>query len=177
MTLFNKTSLQPGFSMVGPLTFSPPLSRQTDADWMLLAFLEALRGAGSTNPNPAVGCVIVDAEGREISRGFTQPYRDIHAERHAFQQMTAVGKSLAGVHDSADDRGNDRHNDRVKDQIYDRLVGATAYVTLEPCSHQGHQPPCVDLFFRIRNFARGNRYSGCKRPGERNGNSKINCRR
>jgi diaminohydroxyphosphoribosylaminopyrimidine deaminase/5-amino-6-(5-phosphoribosylamino)uracil reductase len=89
---------------------------KTDAEWMLEAFAEATRGAGFTNPNPSVGCVIVK-NGIEISRGFTEPYRGRHAERVAI--------------------------DRIKD--HSALKDATVYVTLEPCSHQGHQGPCSEL--------------------------------
>jgi diaminohydroxyphosphoribosylaminopyrimidine deaminase/5-amino-6-(5-phosphoribosylamino)uracil reductase len=79
------------------------------------AFDESLRGVGITNPNPAVGCVIVK-DGRAVGRGFTQRWGGKHAERMA----------LASVEDRRD------------------LVGATAYVTLEPCAHHGRQPPCAD---------------------------------
>jgi diaminohydroxyphosphoribosylaminopyrimidine deaminase/5-amino-6-(5-phosphoribosylamino)uracil reductase len=84
---------------------------------MLEALKESFSGIGLTSPNPSVGCVLVDREGKEISRGHTQPFPGIHAERSAFSKIT----------DPA------------------RLDGATAYVTLEPCSHFGNQPPCADL--------------------------------
>jgi diaminohydroxyphosphoribosylaminopyrimidine deaminase/5-amino-6-(5-phosphoribosylamino)uracil reductase len=93
----------------------PPAGAEADLHWMQDAFDESLRGVGITNPNPAVGCVIVK-DGRAVGRGFTQRYGGSHAERMA----------LASVVDPRD------------------LVGATAYVTLEPCAHHGRQPPCVD---------------------------------
>ena len=80
------------------------------------AFKESLKGAGIASPNPAVGCVIVK-DGVELARGHTQAYGGRHAEREAF----------ALVKNPAD------------------LQGATVYVTLEPCSHFGHQPPCSAL--------------------------------
>ncbi len=70
------------------------------------------RGMGQTWPNPAVGCVIVNA-GRIVGRGVTQAGGRPHAETVALAQ--------AG----------------------DRARGATAYVTLEPCAHQGQTPPCA----------------------------------
>ena len=73
----------------------------------------AARGLGRTWPNPAVGCVIVQA-GRIVGRGWTQPGGRPHAERMALAQAGLMAH------------------------------GATAYVTLEPCAHHGHTPPCTD---------------------------------
>ncbi len=71
---------------------------------------------GFVEPNPAVGCVI--ARGDEIiAEGWHQRFGQLHAEREA----------LADCHR----RGNDPR-------------GATMYVTLEPCSHTGKQPPCSE---------------------------------
>ena len=69
-----------------------------------------------TSPNPWVGCVLVTADGRTFE-GATEPPGQRHAERVALDAATAAG---------ADTRG------------------ATAYVTLEPCSHHGRTPPCAD---------------------------------
>ncbi|MEO1331256.1 MAG: bifunctional diaminohydroxyphosphoribosylaminopyrimidine deaminase/5-amino-6-(5-phosphoribosylamino)uracil reductase RibD [Pseudomonadota bacterium] len=77
----------------------------------------ARRGLGLTWPNPSVGCVLVrpDAQGgRLIARAVTQQGGRPHAEAAA----------LAEAGDAA--------------------RGATAYVTLEPCAHQGATPPCAD---------------------------------
>jgi diaminohydroxyphosphoribosylaminopyrimidine deaminase / 5-amino-6-(5-phosphoribosylamino)uracil reductase len=73
----------------------------------------ARRGLGNTWPNPAVGCVLVNA-GRVVGRGWTQPGGRPHAETEAL--------SRAGP----------------------RARGATAYVSLEPCSHRGQTPPCAE---------------------------------
>jgi len=97
----------------------------SDRYWMLEAFQESMKGIGITNPNPAVGCVIIDSNGQEISRGHTQAYRGLHAERSALNKLDTITAS-------------------------DQLNGATAYVTLEPCSHFGNQPPCVDLFLNSK---------------------------
>jgi len=74
------------------------------------------RGLGWTSPNPAVGAVLV-RDGRVIGEGWHRRHGDLHAEREALAD--------------AERRGNDP-------------VGATAYVTLEPCAHAGSQPPCAD---------------------------------
>lgn len=88
---------------------------QFDARMMRLALTTAARGLGTTAPNPSVGAVIADPKSKEIiARGWTAPGGRPHAE------IEALAK--AGP----------------------RARGATLYVTLEPCSHTGQTPPCVD---------------------------------
>ena len=70
-----------------------------------------------SSPNPRVGCVLVDAQGRVIGQGFTQQAGGPHAEVMALRDAAAQG-----------------HGTR----------GATAYVTLEPCAHHGRTGPCCD---------------------------------
>lgn len=70
-----------------------------------------------SNPNPRVGCVIVSPDGRVIGEGHTQAAGGPHAEVMALRMAQREG-----------------HDTR----------GATAYVTLEPCSHHGRTPPCCD---------------------------------
>ena len=94
-----------------------------DGRFMRCAMALAARGLGRTWPNPAVGCVIVaagpDGRPRAVGRGWTQPGGRPHAEAEALARTRAlVGAS--------------------------GLAGATAYVTLEPCSHHGRTPPCAD---------------------------------
>jgi len=82
--------------------------------WMQLAIELANDIKGSTYPNPPVGAIIVK-DGKEISRGATQPAGGPHAEAVAI--------------DLADDT---------------LLLGSDLFVTLEPCVHFGRTPPCVD---------------------------------
>lgn len=86
-----------------------------DILFMRQAMQLAQRGEGAVNPNPLVGALVV-RDGRVIAQGYHARYGDLHAERNAFRD--------------ADARGIDCH-------------GATMYVTLEPCCHHGHQPPCT----------------------------------
>ena len=72
---------------------------------------------GLSEPNPRVGCVITAADGRVIGRGHTQQAGGAHAEVMALRDVLARGESAHG---------------------------ATAHVTLEPCSHHGRTPPCCD---------------------------------
>ncbi len=84
-----------------------------DERYMALALGLARRGLGRVWPNPAVGCVIVDPAGHVIGRGWTQDGGRPHAETEALRE--------AGT----------------------KARGATAYVSLEPCSHQGKTGPCA----------------------------------
>jgi diaminohydroxyphosphoribosylaminopyrimidine deaminase/5-amino-6-(5-phosphoribosylamino)uracil reductase len=74
----------------------------------------------TTTPNPRVGCVIARS-GTVIGEGWTQPPGQAHAEVQALKD--------------AESRGQD-------------VRGATAYVTLEPCSHYGRTPPCADALVK-----------------------------
>lgn len=86
----------------------------TDVVHMTRALELAARGLYSTPPNPSVGCVLLDASGSMAGEGWHRRTGEAHAEVLA---LRAAG---------------------------DRARGATAYVTLEPCSHQGRTPPCAE---------------------------------
>ncbi|ERL56527.1 bifunctional diaminohydroxyphosphoribosylaminopyrimidine deaminase/5-amino-6-(5-phosphoribosylamino)uracil reductase RibD [Psychrobacter aquaticus] len=83
-----------------------------DRYFMMLAIEQAKQGLYTTRPNPAVGCVIVQAD-KVVGQGFHPKAGEPHAEVFALREAGA------------------------------RAVGATAYVTLEPCSHTGRTPPCA----------------------------------
>jgi diaminohydroxyphosphoribosylaminopyrimidine deaminase / 5-amino-6-(5-phosphoribosylamino)uracil reductase len=68
-------------------------------------------------PNPAVGCVIASPNGTVLGQGHTQLAGGPHAEVMALRDAQTKGHSVEG---------------------------ATAYVTLEPCSHHGRTGPCCD---------------------------------
>ena len=70
-----------------------------------------------SNPNPRVGCVITSRTGEIVGKGSTQRAGGPHAEIMALRDAQARGQDLQG---------------------------ATAYVTLEPCSHHGRTGPCCD---------------------------------
>jgi diaminohydroxyphosphoribosylaminopyrimidine deaminase/5-amino-6-(5-phosphoribosylamino)uracil reductase len=72
---------------------------------------------GLSDPNPRVGCVITDAAGVVLGAGHTQQAGGPHAEVMALRAAAAAGRDVPG---------------------------ATANVTLEPCSHHGRTPPCCD---------------------------------
>lgn len=84
--------------------------------YMQMCFELALLGKGNVSPNPMVGCVVLDKYGNIISKGYHKKYGENHAERNALLKL--------------------RNNE---------AEGGTLYVNLEPCSHFGKTPPCVDL--------------------------------
>lgn len=69
-------------------------------------------GLGTTSPNPPVGCVILDPQGRIAGEGYHERKGEAHAETQA---LAAAGTDAEG---------------------------GTAVVTLEPCNHYGRTPPC-----------------------------------
>ena len=91
-------------------------SEPDDIFWMRRALALAESVLYTTAPNPRVGCVIV-RDGRVLGEGATQPPGGPHAEVCALRDAQARQESV---------------------------LGATMYVTLEPCSHFGRTPPCVD---------------------------------
>ncbi len=82
--------------------------------FMLRAIELAKEGVGKVNPNPLVGAVIV-RDGEILSEGYHARYGELHAERHAFSRL----------------------------ENPEAARGSQMYVTLEPCCHQGKQPPCT----------------------------------
>jgi len=100
----------------GILDWGSTVLLENDIEAMRAALAQAARGLYSTTPNPRVGCVIV-RDGVLLGQGYTQPAGQAHAEVQALRDAASRGADLRG---------------------------ATAYVTLEPCSHMGRTPPCCD---------------------------------
>ncbi len=88
-------------------------SLKTPESVMHHALQLAAQGAGFVEPNPMVGAVVVDDNLQLLGEGYHHRFGGPHAEVHALKQ--------AG----------------------ERARGATLYVTLEPCCHQGKTPPCT----------------------------------
>ena len=81
---------------------------------MHLALQEAKKGIGWVEPNPPVGCVILDSDYNFLSSSYHEKYGMEHAEVNALKKI------------------KDKKN----------LKGAHIFVTLEPCHHTGKTPPC-----------------------------------
>lgn len=86
----------------------------TDESFMRIALDLARQGEGSVEPNPMVGCVIV-RDGTIVGEGYHRRFGGPHAEIEALHSLSSL----------------------------DQARGATLYVTLEPCAHQGKTPPCA----------------------------------
>ncbi|HWX96711.1 MAG TPA: bifunctional diaminohydroxyphosphoribosylaminopyrimidine deaminase/5-amino-6-(5-phosphoribosylamino)uracil reductase RibD [Solirubrobacteraceae bacterium] len=90
----------------------------TDKAHLARAIELARRGAGSVKPNPIVGAVVARA-GETLGEGWHQEFGGAHAEVNAIE--------ACGLED---------------------LSGATLYVSLEPCCHEGKTPPCTDAILQ-----------------------------
>jgi diaminohydroxyphosphoribosylaminopyrimidine deaminase / 5-amino-6-(5-phosphoribosylamino)uracil reductase len=91
------------------------MSTAIDAGFMAMALKLAEKGMYTTDPNPRVGCVLVK-QGQVVAEGWHHRAGQAHAEIDALTQL--IDPELAR--------------------------GATAYVTLEPCSHHGRTGPCSE---------------------------------
>ena len=92
------------------------VSAELDRRLMAAALRIGRRNLGRTHPNPAVGAIVArveDGNAIVVGRGWTAPGGRPHAETVALEQ--------AG----------------------EAACGATVYVTLEPCAHDGKTPPCA----------------------------------
>ena len=89
-----------------------------DSYWMSRALEYAGRGQGLVEPNPMVGCVLVEDD-EMLSSGYHRFFGGPHAEVEALESCDP-----------------------------NRVSKSILYVTLEPCSHFGKTPPCVDLILR-----------------------------
>ncbi|MEM8757130.1 MAG: bifunctional diaminohydroxyphosphoribosylaminopyrimidine deaminase/5-amino-6-(5-phosphoribosylamino)uracil reductase RibD [Planctomycetota bacterium] len=89
-----------------------------DLDQLMLdrAAAAAWRAVGLVEPGVPVGCVIARGD-QVVAIGHHRRFGDLHAEREALRAAEQLGRDVRG---------------------------ATMYVTLEPCRHQGKQPPCTD---------------------------------
>ena len=96
------------------------MTTYTDTDKVHLARAVELarKGSGAVKPNPVVGAVVV-RDGEVLGEGFHMEYGGAHAEVNAIE--------ACGLAD---------------------LAGATLYVSLEPCCHEGKTPPCTDAIMQ-----------------------------
>lgn len=81
--------------------------------------LNSFLALGFSSPNPPVACVITDENNKILSSAHTQKSGFNHAEKEAYEKL---GSNFDVPH--------------------------IVYVTLEPCSHFGKTPPCIDLIIK-----------------------------
>jgi diaminohydroxyphosphoribosylaminopyrimidine deaminase/5-amino-6-(5-phosphoribosylamino)uracil reductase len=95
-----------------------PVRTETDKAHLARAIELARRGPGLVKPNPVVGAVVA-RDGEVLGEGWHERYGGAHAEVNAIE--------ACGLED---------------------LGGATLYVSLEPCCHEGKTPPCTDAILQ-----------------------------
>jgi diaminohydroxyphosphoribosylaminopyrimidine deaminase/5-amino-6-(5-phosphoribosylamino)uracil reductase len=93
-------------------------STDTDNAHLARAIELARRGTGAVKPNPVVGAVVA-RDGEILGEGWHEEFGAAHAEVNAIE--------ACGLAD---------------------LSGATLYVSLEPCCHEGKTPPCTDAILQ-----------------------------
>jgi len=125
-----------------PAATSTPISSPADAAadkaWMKKALAEAAKGLGLTSPNPPVGAILV-RDGELIGVGYHKKAGGPHAEIEALadaESRVAVAK-----------KSRSKSKAKTKAVTVEKgraAVGATIYVTLEPCSTHGRTGACTD---------------------------------
>lgn len=111
-----------------------PPATATDHQHLARAIELAERGRGRVSPNPVVGAVLA-RDGEILGEGFHGSFGGPHAEVEAL--AAADGAQRAG---------------------------ATLYVSLEPCCHEGKTPPCTDAIVAA---GVGRVVVGCDDPSEK----------
>lgn len=106
----------------GSLVFPEIGTKLTEDAAMFLALSVALRGVGNVSPNPLVGAVVLDRDRKFLAAGCHQQLGQAHAEVDALSQI-----------DSSID-----------------LSGASLFVTLEPCAHEGKTPSCAKMIAGLK---------------------------
>ena len=84
-------------------------------------FFLAQKGAGKVSPNPLVGCVIVH-NNKIIGESYHKKYGDKHAEINAINAIQ--NKSI--------------------------IKNSSVFINLEPCSHYGKTPPCINALIKLK---------------------------
>ena len=94
------------------------VSTETDKAHLAPAIELAGNGSGAVRPNPVVGAVVA-RDGKVLGEGWHEEFGAAHAEVNAIE--------ACGMAD---------------------LGGATLYVSLEPCCHEGKTPPCTEAILQ-----------------------------
>ncbi len=94
------------------------ITTDTDRAHLARTIELAQQGAGEVKPNPLVGAVVA-RDGEVLGEGWHERYGGPHAEINAIDACGPVD-----------------------------LIGATLYVSLEPCCHEGNTPPCTEAILR-----------------------------
>lgn len=95
-------------------------TKMSPEEAMRLAIREAAKGSARVSPNPQVGAVVLDREGRYLASGYHEFYGGPHAEVNALKALSS-----------------------------EQLQGAHVFVTLEPCAHEGKTPSCAKMMAKL----------------------------
>lgn len=118
-----------------------------DEFYMDLAINKAWKYQLLIYPNPAVGCAILNKNGKLLSVEAHEKAGFPHAELNAVKSaLIAINPNLKREFENLN-----------ANELYEKIIsnfggyfcGAKAYVTLEPCSHQGRTPPCATLLSKL----------------------------
>lgn len=119
-----------------------------DEFYMNLAIDEAWKYQFLTYPNPAVGCLILSSSGKILSCEAHQKAGEPHAELNAvILALQSLNPNLKAIFEIAKDT-NELYA-LVLQNHSNLLNGASAYVSLEPCTHHGKTPPCANLLIEL----------------------------
>lgn len=104
-------------------------SRDQDSIWYQV-LAQGFKGLGYSQPNPSVGCVIVNSHGEVIAQGYHAQAGQAHAEIEALKQIAPITQNVNGEW-------------QLESAHYECLKNAVVYISLEPCAHQGRTPSCA----------------------------------
>jgi len=127
--------------------------------YMSLAIQEAWKNIALTYPNPSVGAVILDQDGKLLAVEATQPAGEAHAELKAIESALIM---MGDTEISTLQTPHEKHA-YILNYHNDRLKMATLYVTLEPCNHEGKTPACSRL---VQTLGFSKVFCGTKDPHE-----------
>lgn len=110
--------------------------------YMQLALDEAWKYQGLTYPNPAVGALLLDSQGKILSIAAHQeagkPHAEVLALKAAYFKLTQ-DQEISPIEDSTS------LHEYLTNNHQNLFHECTLYVTLEPCNHYGKTPPCASL--------------------------------
>lgn len=117
-----------------------------DEFYISLAINEAWKYQLLTYPNPPVGALILDINGKILALEAHKIASDNHAEVEAI---------ISAYKNITDDKKIDNINNKIDLHEYlyknhDNIFkNSTIYTTLEPCNHYGKTPPCAKLIAKL----------------------------